>query len=128
MAEPIYQFSERQTPSPAGADRIYKSAMTGLYGWTTLGMLVAGITAWGLHLTETYLVSSLETFLLTSLPALGLLLASHFTARRDIPIAVPAVLYLAFTAVEGAILAFIFAIFSPSTITTALGGALLYSL
>ena len=57
--------------------------------------------------------------------ALGLLLASHFTARKGIPFAVPASLYLAFTAVEGVMLAFIFAVFSASTITTAFGGALL---
>ena len=125
MAGPIYQFPEQQTPSPVTADHIYTSAMTGLYGWTTLGMLVAGITAWTLHLTETYLVTSLGTLVVTFLIALGLLLASHFTARKDIPIAVPAALYLAFTAVEGAMLAFIFAVFSPSTITTAFGGALL---
>ena len=125
MTGPIYQFPEQKTPSHVSANRIYTSAMTGLYGWTTLGMLVAGITAWTLHLTETYLVASLGSFLLTFLLAVGLLFAAHFTARKDIPIAVPAVLYLGFTAVEGAMLAFIFAVFSPSTITTAFGGAIL---
>ena len=78
-----------------------------------------------LHLTETYLVASLGTLLLTFLLALGLLLASYFTARKQIPIAVPSFLYLAFTAVEGAILALIFAALSASTTTTAFGGALL---
>ena len=34
MAGPIYQFPEQQTLSPVSADRIYTSAMTGLYGWT----------------------------------------------------------------------------------------------
>ena len=102
--------------------------MTGLYGWTTLGMGVAGITAWTLHLTETHLRTSLDSpprnLLFTFLLALGLLLASQFTARKNIPFAVPAILYLGFTAVEGVILAFILSIFSPSTITTAFGGAL----
>ena len=124
MIGPTYQFPEERIQHPS-ADSIYTSAMTGLYGWTSLGMLLAGITAWTLHMMETYLIASLETFILTFLLALGLLLASHFTARKDIPIAVPAALYLAFTAVEGAMLAFIFAVFSPSTITTAFGGTLL---
>ena len=114
MVGAICQFPEQQTQPTVSAGRIYTSAMTGLYGWTTLGMLVAGITAWML----------LGTLIVTFFLALGLLLASHFTARKDIPIAVPAALYLAFTAVEGAMLAFIFAVFSPSTITTAFGGAL----
>ena len=52
-------------------------------------------------------------------------MASYFTARKQIPIAVPSFLYLAFTAVEGAILALIFAALSASTTTTAFGGALL---
>ena len=124
MVGAIYQFPEQQTQPTVSADRIYTSAMTGLYGWTTLGMLVAGITAWMLHWTETYLITSLGTLIVTFFLALGLLLASHFTARKDMPIAVPATLYLAFTSVEGAMLAFIFAVFSPSTITTAFGGAL----
>ena len=125
MAGPIYQFPEQKTPPHVGADRIYTSAMTGMYGWTTLGMVTAGITAWALHLTETYLLDSLGTLLMTFLLALGLLLASHFTARKKMPITVPASLYLAFTAVEGAMLALIFAVFSASTITTAFGGTLL---
>ena len=37
----------------------------------------------------------------------------------------PGLLYLAFTAVEGAMMAFIFLLFSPATITMAFGGALL---
>ena len=45
MVGPIYQFPEQKTPSHASADRIYTSAMTGMYGWTTLGMVVAGLTA-----------------------------------------------------------------------------------
>ena len=125
MTGPIYQFPHAQTPDHVGADRIFTSAMTGLYGWTTLGMVLAGTTAWILHTTETYLAASPGRFILTFLLALGLLMASHFTARREIPIAVPVTLYLAFTAVEGATLAFIFAVFSPSSITTAFGGALL---
>ena len=125
MVGPIYQFPEQKTPIHVSADRIYTSAMTGMYSWTTLGMVAAGLTAWTLHLTETYPVTSLGTLVVAFLLALGLLLASHFTARKDIPIAVPAALYLAFTAVERAILAFIFAVFSPATITTAFGGSLL---
>ena len=42
MAGTIHQFPELQTPDPVNADRIYTSAMTGMYGWTTLGMVVAG--------------------------------------------------------------------------------------
>ena len=125
MIGPTYQFPEERIQHPS-ADSIYTSAMTGLYGWTSLGMLLAGITGWALHMMETYLISSLETFILTFILALGLLLASDFTARRsDIPIVAPAILYLAFTTVEGAILAVIFAHFSLSTITTAFGGAVL---
>ena len=125
MVGPIYQFPEQNTPSHVSADRIYTSAMTGMYGWTTLGMVAAGLTAWTFHLTGTYLIASLGTLLLTFLLALGLLLASHFTARKGIPIVVPAGLYLAFTVIEGAMMAFIFAVFSPTTITMAFGGALL---
>ena len=61
---------------------------------------------------EPTLVASLGSLILTFLPAPGLRMASHFTARKSIPIIVPAVLHLAFTAVEGALLAFVFAIFS----------------
>ena len=137
MDGPIYQFPEQQSPTHASAESIYTSAMTGLYVWTTLGMGVAGITAWTLHLTETNLMTSLGSMLLTpllgigtmllftSLLALGLLMASHFTARKHIPFMAPTILYFGFTVVEGAMLAFIFSVFSPSTITTAFGGALL---
>ena len=89
MTTPIYQLPQELPQRYVSADSIYTSAMTGLYGWTTLGMLVAGITGWALHLTETYLVTSLGTLVVTFLLALGLLLASQFTARRDLPIAVP---------------------------------------
>ena len=83
MTQPIYQLPQKPTRPYVSTDRIFTSAMTGLYGWTTLGMLVAGITGWALHLTETYLVTSLGTLVVTFLLALGLLLASQFTARRD---------------------------------------------
>ena len=64
---------------------------------------------------DIYLITSLGIFILTFLLALGLMLACNFTARRwDIPIVASAILFLAFTAVEGAILAFIFADFSLS--------------
>ena len=36
MVGPIYQFPEQNTPSHVSADRTYTSAMTGMYGWTTL--------------------------------------------------------------------------------------------
>ncbi len=125
MTTPIYRFPEQPAQPAVSADSIYTSAMTGLYGWTSLGMLVAGITGGTLHLTRTYLITGIGTLVITLFLALGLLMASHFTARRNIPFAVPAALYLAFTAVEGVTLAFIFAIFSPSTIIVAFGGALI---
>ena len=40
MAGPIYQFPEQKTPSSASVDRIYTSAMTGMYAWTTLWLLI----------------------------------------------------------------------------------------
>ena len=124
MVGPIYQFPEQNTPSHVSADRIYTSAMTGLYGWTAAGMLLTGATAWILHLMEVYLFASLGALILAIILTFGLLIGTHLTAKRGVPIVVPAGLYLGFAATWGALLAFIFDAFSASTITTALGGAL----
>ena len=124
MIGQTYQFPKDQSPGPASVDSIYTAAMTGLYGWTALGMMLAGATGWILHLMEIYPAASLGGLVVTFILVIGLLMGTHFTAGKDIPIAVPAVLYLAFAAIEGAMLAFIFAVFPASTITTAFGGAL----
>lgn len=119
-----YQFPEVQTPGEGNADRIYTAAMTGLYGWTAAGMLLAGATGWTLHLMEIYLASSLGAIILVFILAIGLLMGTHLTAKKRVPIVVPATLYLGFVAAEGALLAFIFAVFSAGTITMAFGGTL----
>ena len=59
MVSTIYQFPEQKTLSLASSDRIYTSAMAGLYGSTALGILLAGATAWNIHLMEIYLVATL---------------------------------------------------------------------
>ena len=82
MTGPTYQFPEVQTPGQANADRIYTAAMTGLYGWTAAGMLLAGAAGWTLHLMDIYLVASLGAIILT----IGLLMGTHFTAKKGVPI------------------------------------------
>ena len=124
MTGPTYQFPEEQTPGQASADRIYTAAMAGLYSWTAAGMVLAGATGWTLHLMEIYLAASLGAIILVFILAIGLLMGTHFTAKKGVPIVVPAALYLGFVATWGALLAFIFAAFSATTITMALSGTM----
>ena len=107
----------------AEADRIFTSAMTGLYGWTALGLGVAGVVAWMLAAAGIFLFASLLGMILGLVLAIGCLFGMQFAARRGAPLAAVAALYLAFTALMGATLSYVFAVYSGASIAQAFAGA-----
>lgn len=119
------------TPSAGGdygynlaeSDRIFTSAMTGLYGWTAVGLGVAGGVAWLLSQANIFLFSSLLGMILGLVLAIGCLFGMQFAARRGAPIAAVGALYLGFTAIMGATLSFVFAVYSSASIAQAFAGA-----
>ena len=109
--------------NPAVADRIFTAAMTGLYGWTALGLGVAGGVAWLLNAAGIYLFTSFLGMIVGLVLAIGCLFGMQFAARRGAPLAAVGALYLAFTAIMGATLAWVFAFYSGSSISQAFAGA-----
>ena len=107
----------------AEADRIFTSAMTGLYGWTAVGLGVAGTVAWLLSAAGVFLFASFLGMILGLVLAIGCLFGMQFAARRGAPIAVVGALYLGFTALMGATLSWVFAIYSSASIAQAFAGA-----
>ena len=107
----------------AEADRIFTAAMTGLYGWTALGLGVAGVVAWMLAAAGIFLFASLLGMILGLVLAIGCLFGMQFAARRGAPLAAVAALYLAFTALMGATLSYVFAVYSGASIAQAFAGA-----
>lgn len=105
----------------AAADRIYTAAMTGLYGWTALGLGVAGAVAWLFNAAGIYV--GLVGMLLGLALMLGCLFGMQYAARKGAPLAVVGGLYLLFTALMGSLLAYIFAAYAGATITAAFAGA-----
>ena len=108
----------------ADADRIFTSAMTGLYGWTALGLGLAGAVAWlfawtGLFLLFTGFLGMILGFVL----AIGCLFGMQFAARRGAPLAAVGALYLGFTALMGATLSSVFVVYSGASIAQAFAGA-----
>lgn len=119
------------TPSAGGgygynlaeADRIFTGAMTGLYGWTALGLGVAGAVAWLLSAANIFLFTSFMGMILGLVLAIGCLFGMQFAARRGAPLAAVGALYLGFTAIMGATLSVVFAVYSAASITQAFAGA-----
>ena len=119
------------TPSAGGsygynlgvADRIYTAAMTGLYGWTALGLGVTGAVAWLFNWAGIYPSLSLVGMLLGFGLAIGCLFGMQFAARKGASIALVAGLYLLFTVIEGAVLSFVFAFYSGNLISMSFAGA-----
>ncbi len=108
----------------AVANRIFTSAMTGLYGWTAAGLAVAGSVAWLLNSAGIYLVDfGFVGIILGLVLTIGCLFAMRFAANRGAPIPVAGGLYLLFAAVMGALLSYIFAVFSGTSIAQAFTGA-----
>ena len=107
----------------AEANRIFTSAMTGLYGWTAIGLALAGGVAWLLNSAGIYLFSSFIGMILGLVLAIGCLFGMQFAARRGAPIAAVGALYLGFTAIMGATLSVVFAVYSSTSIAQAFAGA-----
>lgn len=107
----------------ATADRIYTGAMTGLYGWTALGLGVAGTVAWLFNIYGIYVGLSLVGMILGLVLAIGCLFGMQYAARKGAPLAVVGGLYLLFTAIMGALLSYVFAVFTSANITAAFAGA-----
>ena len=107
----------------AEANRIFTSAMTGLYGWTAIGLGVAGGVGWLLSAAGIFLFTSFIGMILGLVLAIGCLFGMQFAARRGAPIAAVGALYLGFTAIMGATLSVVFAVYSSTSIAQAFVGA-----
>ena len=104
----------------AAGDRIYTAAITRMYGWIALGLVTTGAAA-----AIAYRLGALDGigligYLVIIGVALALLVALHLTVHR-VPAPVSAVLYLAFTAVEGVAISYIFGAYTNETIVLAFG-------
>ncbi len=119
------------TPSAGGeyrynlavADRVFTAAMTGLYGWTAVGLAVAGGMAWLLNQAGIYVGLSLMGIIAGIVLSIGCLFAMQFAARKGAPLFVVGGLYLAFTALMGALLSYVFALYTSANIAMAFAGA-----
>jgi len=108
----------------AEADRIFTSAMTGLYGWTALGLGLAGAVAWVFAWTGLFLLfTGFLGMILGLVLAIGCLLGMQFAARRGASLALVGALYLGFTGIMGATLSYVFVVFSGPSIAQAFAGA-----
>ena len=104
----------------ATANGIYTAALTRMYGWIALGLVTTGAAAAIAYRLGILDGIGLFGYLAIVGLALGLLIALHFTAHRA-PAPVTAALYLAFTAVEGVAISYIFGAYTYQTIVTAFG-------
>lgn len=108
--------------SQEAADSIFTGAMTRLYGWIALGLVTTGAVAW-LSYQAGILESILESFgLIGYLVVLGVWFAAIFGlsfAARRVPPAVAGGLYLAFTAITGLMISYIFWAYTGDTIILA---------
>ena len=107
----------------AEADRIFTGAMTGLYGWTGIGLAVAGGVAFLLNAAGIHVGLSLFGLIGGLVLAIGCLFGMQFAANRGAPLVVVGGLYLAFTAIEGAVLSYVLALYSGTSIAQAFLGA-----
>ena len=107
----------------AEANRIFTSAMTGLYSWTAIGLGVGGAVGWALAAAGIFLFANFLGMILGLVLAIGCLFGMQFAARKGAPIAAVGALYLGFTAIMGATLSVVFAVYSGSSIAQAFAGA-----
>ena len=107
----------------AEANRIFTSAMTGLYGWTALGLGVAGAVGWMLAAAGIFVFASFLGMILGLVLAIGCLFGMQFAARRGASLALVGALYLGFTAIMGATLSYVFVVYSGASIAQAFAGA-----
>ena len=104
----------------AAGDHIYTAAITRMYGWIALGLVTTGAAA-----AIAYRLGALDGigligYLVIIGVALALLVALYLTVHR-VPAPVSAALYLAFTAVEGVAISYIFGAYTNQTIVLAFG-------
>ena len=108
--------------SQEAADSIFTGAMARLYGWIALGVVTTGAVAW-LSYQAGILESILNSFgLIGYLVVLGVWLAAIFGlsfAASRVPPAVAGGLYLAFTAISGLMISYIFWTYTGDTIILA---------
>lgn len=117
-------FQARSTNPPydveATADSIYTSAITRMYLWITLGLVVTAAAAWLAHQLGVLQNVGLLGYLVIVAVAFGLLILLHFGVQR-LPSPITAALYLGFTAVEGVAVSYIFGSYTGETIVLAFG-------
>ena len=119
------------TPSAGGdygynlavSDRIFTGAMTGLYGWTAVGLGIAGAVGWVLHAAGVYVGLSLVGMIVGLVIGIGSLFAMQFAANRGWPMVLVGGLYVFFTAVMGAVLSTVLLVYSGTNIMQAFVGA-----
>ena len=104
----------------AESDGIYTAAITRMYGWIALGLVTTAAVAWIAHLMGILNRFGLFGFLAVIGVALALLIILHLTVHR-VPAPVSAFLYLAFTAVEGVAISYIFGAYAGQSIVLAFG-------
>ena len=102
------------------SDSIYTAAITRMYGWISLGLVTTAAVAWISHLMGILNSFGLFGFLAVLGVALVLLILLHLTVHR-VPSPVSAALYLAFTAVEGIAISYIFGSYTGQSIVLAFG-------
>ncbi len=107
----------------AESDRIFTGAMTGLYGWTAAGLGMAGVVGWLLSAANIFPSASFMGMILGLVLAIGCLFGMNYAARKGAPLAAVGALYLGFTAIMGATLSVVFAVYSSSSIAQAFAGA-----
>ena len=119
-----FQASSINPPYDAGAisDRIYTSAIARMYLWITLGLVVTAAAAWFAYQLDVLEDVGLWGYLVIVAVAIGLLFILHFSVQR-LPSPITAALYLAFTAVEGVAVSYIFGAYTNETIVLAFGVA-----
>ena len=122
MANAQYGNIQNREYTQQAADNIFIDAMTRLYGWIALGVLVTGIVAWLSHQAGVLEGISTEFGMWGVLGVLGVWLVSivglSFIAGRVSP-AIASIAYLGFTAITGVMISSIFWTYTGNTIMVA---------
>ena len=109
---------------------IFVDAIIRMYFWVALGLILTGGVAWASYQSGFILMEGVGLWGVLGLFAaqIGLIFAITYAAHKSVPIAVA--LYILFAVVEGAVLSYIFGIYTPIDIwlafilTAALFGAM----
>ena len=102
------------------ADEIYTRTLAGMYGWIAVGLIVTAVSALSWYLSGMRDAFGLTGILVSFGISITLLIALHIAVQKA-PIALTAVLYLAFTTTLGAALSGIFGTYTTGTIVLAFG-------